>query len=211
MLYLKWRGDIIINRHFTEKCATSSATKIPSRISSTPFFPAAASRTCAAVAGARDRALRGHAAVLLDLRLLAVVNTRGLARFLAFDGCRLHALRVALLIQLGSTGLLDRHRFTLRGALVLRNELASGSLGEEQPTAIVQLGRGVIDVHVNVKADVELDVYVHVDVKATDPERYRGFIREAKFGEIAKEAESKCPVSNAYRGSLNISLETRVA
>lgn len=28
------------------------------------------------------------------------------------------------------------------------------------------------------------DVYVHVDVKATDPDRYRGFIREAKFGEV---------------------------
>ena len=33
--------------------------------------------------------------------------------------------------------------------------------------------------------DAICDVYVHVDVKATDPERYRGLIREAKFGEIA--------------------------
>ena len=33
--------------------------------------------------------------------------------------------------------------------------------------------------------DAICDVYVHVDVKATDPGRYRGFIREAKFGEIA--------------------------
>jgi AraC-like DNA-binding protein len=33
--------------------------------------------------------------------------------------------------------------------------------------------------------DAICDVYVHVDVKATDPERYRGFIREAKFGEVA--------------------------
>jgi AraC-like DNA-binding protein len=32
--------------------------------------------------------------------------------------------------------------------------------------------------------DAICDVYVHVDVKATDPERYRGFIREAKFGEV---------------------------
>jgi AraC-like DNA-binding protein len=28
------------------------------------------------------------------------------------------------------------------------------------------------------------DVYVHVDVKAANPDRYRGFIREAKFGEV---------------------------
>jgi AraC-like DNA-binding protein len=28
------------------------------------------------------------------------------------------------------------------------------------------------------------DVYVHVDVKATDPDRYSGFIREAKFGDV---------------------------
>jgi len=28
------------------------------------------------------------------------------------------------------------------------------------------------------------DVYVHVDVKAVDPDHYRGFIREAKFGEV---------------------------
>lgn len=32
--------------------------------------------------------------------------------------------------------------------------------------------------------DAICDVYVHVDVKATDPGRYRGFIREAKFGEV---------------------------
>lgn len=32
--------------------------------------------------------------------------------------------------------------------------------------------------------DAICDVYVHVDVKATDPERYQGFIREAKFGEV---------------------------
>jgi len=32
--------------------------------------------------------------------------------------------------------------------------------------------------------DAICDVYVHVDVKAADPERYRGFIRETKFGEV---------------------------
>lgn len=33
--------------------------------------------------------------------------------------------------------------------------------------------------------DAICDVYVHVDVKASRPEEYRGFIREAKFGEVA--------------------------
>jgi AraC-like DNA-binding protein len=32
--------------------------------------------------------------------------------------------------------------------------------------------------------DAICDVYVNVDVKARDPDRYRGFIREAKFGEV---------------------------
>ncbi len=33
--------------------------------------------------------------------------------------------------------------------------------------------------------DAICDVYVNVDVKATDPDSYRGFIRETKFGEVA--------------------------
>jgi osmotically inducible protein OsmC len=33
----------------------------------------------------------------------------------------------------------------------------------------------------------------------------------AQFAEGAKEAESKCPVSNAYRGSMQITLDARVA
>lgn len=32
----------------------------------------------------------------------------------------------------------------------------------------------------------------------------------ATFQEVAKEAEQKCPVSNAYRGSMNVTLETIV-
>ncbi len=32
----------------------------------------------------------------------------------------------------------------------------------------------------------------------------------AKFKEIAKHAESKCPVSNAYRGTMQITVETKV-
>lgn len=33
----------------------------------------------------------------------------------------------------------------------------------------------------------------------------------AQFGEVAKEAEGKCPVSNAYRGSLQITVDANVA
>ena len=35
-------------------------------------------------------------------------------------------------------------------------------------------------------------------------------IDAATFQEVAKEAEQKCPVSNAYRGSMNVTLETVV-
>ena len=33
----------------------------------------------------------------------------------------------------------------------------------------------------------------------------------AQFAEVAKEAEGKCPVSNAYRGSLQITVDAKVA
>jgi osmotically inducible protein OsmC len=33
----------------------------------------------------------------------------------------------------------------------------------------------------------------------------------AQFSEIAKEAEGKCPVSNAYRGSMQITVDAKVA
>jgi hypothetical protein len=36
----------------------------------------------------------------------------------------------------------------------------------------------------NAWRDAICDVYVHVDVKAADPDRYRGFIREASFGDV---------------------------
>ena len=35
-------------------------------------------------------------------------------------------------------------------------------------------------------------------------------IEKGQFNEVAKEAESKCPISNALRGSLQIELETEV-
>ena len=35
-------------------------------------------------------------------------------------------------------------------------------------------------------------------------------IDAAAFQDVAKEAEQKCPVSNAYRGSMNVTLETTV-
>ena len=33
----------------------------------------------------------------------------------------------------------------------------------------------------------------------------------SQFAEVAKEAEGKCPVSNAYRGSLQITVDAKVA
>ena len=36
-------------------------------------------------------------------------------------------------------------------------------------------------------------------------------IAKEQFAEVAREAESKCPVSNALRGSLSISVEAKVA
>jgi osmotically inducible protein OsmC len=35
-------------------------------------------------------------------------------------------------------------------------------------------------------------------------------IEKSQFAEVAKEAEGKCPISNALRGSLKIELETEV-
>ena len=35
-------------------------------------------------------------------------------------------------------------------------------------------------------------------------------IDKSQFEEVAREAESKCPISNALRGSMNIELETEV-
>ncbi len=36
-------------------------------------------------------------------------------------------------------------------------------------------------------------------------------IDAAQFAEVAKEAEGKCPVSNAYRGTMQITLDARTA
>jgi osmotically inducible protein OsmC len=36
-------------------------------------------------------------------------------------------------------------------------------------------------------------------------------LNAAQFAEVAKEAEGKCPVSNAYRGSMQITLDAKVA
>src|SRR5918992_166984 len=36
-------------------------------------------------------------------------------------------------------------------------------------------------------------------------------LNAAQFSEVAKEAEGKCPVSNAYRGSMQITVDAKVA
>ena len=33
----------------------------------------------------------------------------------------------------------------------------------------------------------------------------------SQFAEVAKEAEGRCPVSNAYRGTMRITVEAKVA
>jgi organic hydroperoxide reductase OsmC/OhrA len=33
----------------------------------------------------------------------------------------------------------------------------------------------------------------------------------SQFAEVAKEADGRCPVSNAYRGTMQITVETNVA
>jgi hypothetical protein len=63
----------------------------------------------------------------LGFRLLAVVDTRRLTGFLARNRSGFYALRVAFLVQLGSAGPLDRHRFALGRALLFRNELTGGA------------------------------------------------------------------------------------
>ena len=35
-------------------------------------------------------------------------------------------------------------------------------------------------------------------------------LEASQFGDVAREAEDRCPVSNAYRGSLEISIEAKV-
>jgi osmotically inducible protein OsmC len=35
-------------------------------------------------------------------------------------------------------------------------------------------------------------------------------IEKAQFADVAKEAEGKCPVSNAYRGTMQITLDAKV-
>ena len=36
-------------------------------------------------------------------------------------------------------------------------------------------------------------------------------IEPSQFGEVAREAEGRCPVSNAYRGTMQITVEAKVA
>ena len=72
-----------------------------------------------------------------------------------------------------------------------------GSIGRTRVTATVTADKGEAGIKITTSA-----------LKVT-AEGLQGIDKE-QFAEIAREAESKCPVSNALRGSLTIELETEV-
>ena len=72
-----------------------------------------------------------------------------------------------------------------------------GSIGRTRVTATVTADKGEAGIKITTSA-----------LKVT-AEGLQG-IDKGQFAEVAREAESKCPVSNALRGSLTIELETEV-
>jgi organic hydroperoxide reductase OsmC/OhrA len=72
-----------------------------------------------------------------------------------------------------------------------------GSIGRTRVTATVTADKGEAGITITTSA-----------LKVT-AEGLQG-IDKGQFAEVAREAESKCPVSNALRGSLTIELETEV-
>ena len=72
-----------------------------------------------------------------------------------------------------------------------------GSIGRTRVTATVTADKSEAGINVMTSA-----------LKVT-AEGLQG-IDKGQFAEVAREAESKCPVSNALRGSLTIELETEV-
>ena len=72
-----------------------------------------------------------------------------------------------------------------------------GSIGRTRVTATVTADKSEAGIKITTSA-----------LKVT-AEGLQG-IDKGQFAEVAREAESKCPVSNALRGSLTIELETEV-
>jgi lipoyl-dependent peroxiredoxin len=72
-----------------------------------------------------------------------------------------------------------------------------GSIGRTHVTAIVSADKG------------DAGITIVSSTLKVVAEGLQG-IERGQFAEVAREAESKCPVSNALRGSLKIALETDV-
>jgi lipoyl-dependent peroxiredoxin len=72
-----------------------------------------------------------------------------------------------------------------------------GSIGRTHVTATVSADKG------------EAGIKIMSSTLRVVAEGLQG-IERAQFAEVAREAESKCPVSNALRGSLKIDVETDV-
>ena len=72
-----------------------------------------------------------------------------------------------------------------------------GSIGRTRVTATVSADKG------------EAGIKIVSSALKVVAEGLQG-IDKAQFAEVAREAEGKCPVSNALRGSLRIDLETEV-
>ena len=72
-----------------------------------------------------------------------------------------------------------------------------GSIGRTRVTATVTADKG------------EAGIKITTSKLKVTAEGLQG-IDKGQFADVAREAESKCPVSNALRGSLNIELETDV-
>jgi organic hydroperoxide reductase OsmC/OhrA len=70
-----------------------------------------------------------------------------------------------------------------------------GSIGRTRVTATVSADKG------------ESGITITTSKLKVIAEGLQG-IEKGQFAEVAREAESKCPVSNALRGSLKIELET---
>lgn len=81
----------------------------------------------------------------------------------------------------------------------------AGALGRKQATADRTLVSATIKAE---KGDAGIKI-VSSALKAT-AYGLKG-LDAAQFSEVAKEAEGRCPVSNAYRGTLQITVEAHVA
>jgi organic hydroperoxide reductase OsmC/OhrA len=65
------------------------------------------------------------------------------------------------------------------------------------------------DVTATVSADLGTGIKIHSSHLAVTVYGLKG-IEASQFGAVAQEAEKACPVSNAYRGSLKITLDAKV-